>query len=181
MVQLKPTATLWKHWLNHNMNTNSILCQAQVLICKIMCGVGCFTMAMVIKILLTKKYKLKGLKVANSDQVADRHMIGHDGWLAWLKDMMAISYDSERLRGGGLLGMIADRYYGCIMAGWWQMQKIANRRDTERLRGFDNGQTDRQMDNCNCRVAFATEKVWYSINLWLREWNNYFFPLWSPP
>ena len=67
-----------KTLIKHNMNTNSILCQAQVLICKKMCGVGCFTMAMVIKILLTKKYKPKGLKVVNSDQEADRHIIGHD-------------------------------------------------------------------------------------------------------
>ena len=45
-------------------------------------------MAMVIKILLTKKYKPKGLKVVNSDQ------------------------EAEKLRGGGLIGMMADAYNG---------------------------------------------------------------------
>ena len=30
--------------------------------------------------------------------------------------------------------------------------------DFKLLRGFDNGQTDRRTDICDCRVAFATEK-----------------------
>ena len=35
--------------------------------------------------------------------------------------------------------------------------------DSERLRGFDDSQTDRQTDICDSRVAFATEKE--QINL----------------
>ena len=38
---------------------------------------------------------------------------------------------------------------------------MADRLDSERLRGFDfrwtDRQTDRQTDICDCRVAFATE------------------------
>ena len=30
------------------------------------------------------------------------------------------------------------------------------------LRGFDNRQTDKRTDICDCRVAFATEKKKYS-------------------
>ena len=35
---------------------------------------------------------------------------------------------------------------------------MANRHDSERLRGFCDRQTDGQMDICDSRVAFATEK-----------------------
>ena len=31
--------------------------------------------------------------------------------------------------------------------------------DFKLLRGFDYGRTDRRTDICDCRVAFATEKV----------------------
>ena len=34
-----------------------------------------------------------------------------------------------------------------------------NNYDSERLRGFDKRKTDRQLDICNTRVAFATENV----------------------
>ena len=53
---------------------------------------------------------------------------------------------------------------------------MADRLDFERLRGFCDRQTDRQTDGqtdiCDCRVAFATEKVAnaflivLSTNLW---------------
>ena len=36
---------------------------------------------------------------------------------------------------------------------------MADRLDSERLRGFDFRLTDRQTDICDCRVAFATEKL----------------------
>ena len=35
---------------------------------------------------------------------------------------------------------------------------MADRPDSERLRGFCDRQTDRQTDICDCRVAFMTEK-----------------------
>ena len=35
---------------------------------------------------------------------------------------------------------------------------MADRLNSERLRGFDNGWTDRQTDICDYRVAFVTEK-----------------------
>ena len=34
---------------------------------------------------------------------------------------------------------------------------MADRLDSERLRGFDFRRTDRRTDICDCRVAFATE------------------------
>ena len=36
---------------------------------------------------------------------------------------------------------------------------MADRLDSERLRGFDFRKTDRQTDICDCRVAFATENT----------------------
>ena len=38
------------------------------------------------------------------------------------------------------------------------MMNIADRLDSERLRGFCYGLTDGQTDICNSRVAFVTEK-----------------------
>ena len=38
------------------------------------------------------------------------------------------------------------------------MGSMGNRSNSERLRGFCDGWTDRQTDICNSRVAFATEK-----------------------
>ena len=35
--------------------------------------------------------------------------------------------------------------------------------DFKLLRGFDYGQTDRQTDICDCRVAFTTEKEQVSL------------------
>ena len=40
----------------------------------------------------------------------------------------------------------------------WSIGSMVNRSDSERLRGFGNGLTDRRTDICDCRVAFATEK-----------------------
>ena len=37
--------------------------------------------------------------------------------------------------------------------------------ESERLRGFCDRQTDRQMDICNCRVAFATENTYFNMNV----------------
>ena len=51
-----------------------------------------------------------------------------------------------------MVGMMADRYLRDQELGL-----IADRLYSERLRGFDNGQTGRQMDICDCRVA-TTEK-----------------------
>ena len=56
------------------------------------------------------------------------------------------------LDGDVMVGMMADRYLRDQELGL-----IADRLYSERLRGFDNGQTGRQMDICDCRVAFATE------------------------
>ena len=36
---------------------------------------------------------------------------------------------------------------------------MADMHEFERLRGFGDGRTDRQMDICDCRVAFATENI----------------------
>ena len=36
---------------------------------------------------------------------------------------------------------------------------MADRSNSERLRGFDNIQTDRRTDICDSRVAFATENI----------------------
>ena len=36
---------------------------------------------------------------------------------------------------------------------------MADRLDSERLRGFDFRRTDRRTDICDCRVAFATENM----------------------
>ena len=33
--------------------------------------------------------------------------------------------------------------------------------DFKLLRGFDYGQTDKQTDICDCRVAFTTEKLMF--------------------
>ena len=77
--------------------------------------------------------KLKCLKVANNaDDLMMAHL--HDGWWAWWEiGMMADSYDSERLMGGGERGG-AERYdcwYAiCIMTDRWQMQVMADRHDS---------------------------------------------------
>ena len=66
--------------------------------------------------------------------------------------MMADSYDFERLRGGGMVAL-------------WLIGRFADRHDSERLRGFSDG----QMDICNSRVAFATEKVHYFGQICLED------------
>ena len=49
-----------------------------------------------------------------------------------------------------------------MMENEWRMMKDEGWRmkddDFKLLRGFDNGQTNRRTDICDCRVAFATEK-----------------------
>ena len=46
---------------------------------------------------------------------------------------------------------------------------MVDRSNSERLRGFCDRQTDRQMDIrtdiCDCRVAFATEKTHENVSL----------------
>ena len=61
--------------------------------------------------------KPKGLKVAKTDQMADRS----------LRQIGMMAY-------GSLIGMMASRYDG------WQIGVMADRYDSERLRGFDYGQ-----------------------------------------
>ena len=51
------------------------------------------------------------------------------------------------------------------MADRWQMQVMADRHDSERLRGFSDG----QMDICNSRVAFATQNVHYFGQICLED------------
>ena len=46
-------------------------------------------------------------------------------------------------------------YEGWMKDEEWMMKDD----DFKLLRGFDYGQTDRITDICECRVAFATEKV----------------------
>jgi len=43
--------------------------------------------------------------------------------------------------------------------------------DFKLLRGFDNGQTDRRTDICDCRVAFATEN-WPILSLENHIWQK---------
>ena len=60
--------------------------------------------------------------------------------------------------------------------GWWRMMKdewtmmkdewsMMKDNDFKLLRGFDNGQTNRRTDICDCRVAFATENhiIYYKM------------------
>ena len=50
---------------------------------------------------------------------------------------------------------------------------MADRGNSERLRGFGNGLTDWQTDFCNCRVAFATEKInMLEIVIWTWPWSD---------
>ena len=43
------------------------------------------------------------------------------------------------------------------------MGSMVDKSNFERLRGFDNGQTGRQMDICDCRVTFATENLGFGV------------------
>ena len=55
--------------------------------------------------------------------------------------------------------LVADRYLRDQEIGI-----MADRLDSERLRGFDFRRTDGQTDICDCRVAFATEREKLSRN-----------------
>ena len=49
----------------------------------------------------------------------------------------------------------------------WLIGLMVNRHNSERLRGFCDRQTDRQTDICDSRVAFATEKVSQTLEIYL--------------
>ena len=68
-----------------------------------------------------------------------------------------------------VIGMMADRYLRDHQIGI-----MADRLDFERLRGFDFRRTDRRTDICNCRVAFATEKCMFLLNI-KQQKNTIFF------
>ena len=58
---------------------------------------------------------------------------------------------------------------------------IADRLDSEMLRCFCDRQmdrqTDRQMDICDCRVAFATEIFYHEENLNFKGIHTNFYPI----